>query len=169
MTIRVPGYYPLPLGEGGFKSSQNSGVRRHVFLWVQKLKNYLSNSFEILSSHSLRHGDVQVIFSLETESPSFEFALTSALHLFCLCKVKRHYLLPGKLGIYCFLTGTSCHSAAKRSNLLTCISSIYFLYADVTASFLLVTAFSIGSFCTLVKYADTWFCCEQKSSMSCLF
>ena len=29
-----------------------SGVRRHVFLWAQKLENYWSIVFEILTSHS---------------------------------------------------------------------------------------------------------------------
>ena len=82
--------------------------------------------------------------------------LTSGLHLFCLCKVKRLYLLPGKLGIYCFLTGSLCHSAAKRSYLLTCKSSIYFFYADVTAFFLFVTALSIHSISTLVN--DVLYC-----------
>ena len=49
-------------------------------------------------------------------------------YLFCLCNVRRQYLLPGILGIYYFLT-------AKRPYLLTCKSSIYFLFADVTSSF----------------------------------
>ena len=40
--------YPQPVGEGGFKSRQDS-VRRHVFLWAEKLKNYRSNLFEILT------------------------------------------------------------------------------------------------------------------------
>ena len=106
--------------------------------------------------------------SLQVFSLTFR-ANVCRLLLFCLCKVKRHYRLPGKLGIYCFLTGCSCHGAAKRPYLLTCKASIYFLYADVTASFLFVTALSIHSICTLVKEADTWFCCEQKRSMSCWF
>ena len=43
-------FYPLPVGEGGFQSRQDS-VRHHVFLWAQKLKNYSSIYFEILTSH----------------------------------------------------------------------------------------------------------------------
>ena len=59
------------------------------------------------------------VFSL-TFKTNKRLSLTPALHLFCLCKVKRHYLLPGKLGIYCFLTGCSCQSAAKRSYIRWC-------------------------------------------------
>ena len=55
-------------------------------------------------------------------------------YLFCLCNVRRQYLLPGILGIYCFFV-FFCHSAAKRPYLLTCKSIINFLSADVTASF----------------------------------
>ena len=52
-------------------------------------------------------------------------SLTSALHLFCLCNVKRHYRLPGKLDIYCFLTDSSCHSAAKRPYICSLVKQVY--------------------------------------------
>ena len=93
---------------------------------------------------------------LSRETSVVNFRFTSVLSV----QSKRHYLLPGKLGIYCSLTGSSCHGAIKKLYLLTCKSSIYFLYADVTASFLLVAACSIDSICTLVEQADTWFCRE---------
>ena len=38
-------------------------------------------------------------FSTQTSVVNFRY------YLFCLCNVRRQYLLPGILGIYCFLTG----------------------------------------------------------------
>ena len=38
-------------------------------------------------------------FSTETSVVNFRY------YLFCLCNVRRQYLLPGILGLYCFLTG----------------------------------------------------------------
>ena len=71
-------------------------------------------------------------FSTQTSVVNFRY------YLFCLCNVRRQYLLPGILGIYCFLTGVPSLPAIalpKRPYLFTCKSSIYFLSADITASF----------------------------------
>ena len=38
-------------------------------------------------------------FSTQTSVVNFRY------YLFCLCNIRRQYLLPGILGIYCFLTG----------------------------------------------------------------
>ena len=38
-------------------------------------------------------------FSTQTSVVNFRY------YLFCLCNVRKQYLLPGILGIYCFLTG----------------------------------------------------------------
>ena len=59
-------------------------------------------------------------------------------YLFCLCNGRRPISAPWytrHLLLFNWRLVSSCHSAAKRPYLPTCKSSIYFLSADVTASF----------------------------------
>ena len=70
------------------------------------------------------------LFATQTSVVNFGY------YLFCLCNVRRQYLLPGILGIYCFLTGVpSLPAIALPKGRICSLPPIYFLSADVTASF----------------------------------
>ena len=48
-------------------------------------------------------------------------------YLFCLCNVRRQYLLPGILGIYCFLTGVPSLPAIAlpKSRICSLVNQVY--------------------------------------------
>ena len=62
-------------------------------------------------------------FSTQTSVVNFRY------YLFCLCNVKRQYLLPGIPGIYCFLTGVPSLSAIAlpKGRICSLVNQVYIL------------------------------------------
>ena len=79
-------------GNCDFSSNNNIWARFYEFLWrpfFNFVRLFLVCRLDKLLSW----------FPTQTSVVNFR------CYLFCLCNVRRQYLLPGILGIYCFLTG----------------------------------------------------------------
>ena len=63
-------------------------------------------------------------FSTQTSVVNFLY------YLFCLCNVRRQYLLPGILGIYCFLTGVPSLPAITlpKGRICSLVNQVYTLF-----------------------------------------
>ena len=72
-------------------------------------------------------------FSTQTSVVNFRY------YLFCLCNVRRQYLLPGILGIYCFLTGVPSLPAVAlpKGRICSLVNQVYTSFPLMSPPFVL--------------------------------
>ena len=95
---------------------------------VKMLCAFLDNDVPMQFSYSVQSWCFLVCrlswFSTQTSVVNFLY------YLFCLCNVRRQYLLPGILGIYCFLTGVLSLPAIAlpKGRICSLVNQVYTLF-----------------------------------------